>query len=509
MNSPIARYTSIEVRYVPNSSSLILSPISEHHVDYHGTLKWLYALILFSLVYSVLYNLCLGPIANIPGPFFAKISPLWLMGAVYRRRLNRDIRTLHEKYGPVVRLSPTELSFATIAAQNAIHRPGGSAKEYAFFTKEGTLEAMMGDIIWPATNLLTVTDPLEHQRLKKALQPAFTSSALRSQECIQKAHANVMISNIKKSATRRSCIDLTPLMSQAIWDMISDLSFGEPLLKDQLVKFETLKTTFCAVSPLLEALQVLLAVPGAQAFAKACLRKRLDRQDENEDFLTAIMRCRELGISMTDKELQSNASLLVMVGYDTTATSLSATMNLLLRNPYYLRALKKELQSHFNSFDQMTAASLSQLPLLNGCIQEALRLFPPANGKGTNRTSPGAFIDGIYVPKGVNVSADMYTIQRSPQCWSRPDAFCPERWFDNGPGTEFANDIRSSHCPFLLGPRMCIGRTVALQSMQFIIAGMVCELELEAMGQYDWDNDVSNSYLWTDYRCFAEVSQLL
>ncbi|KAK1852067.1 cytochrome p450 [Colletotrichum chrysophilum] len=450
------------------------------------------------------------------------------MGAVYRRRLNHDIKALHEKYGPVVRLSPTELSFATIAAQIAIHRPGGSAKEYAFFTKEGTLEAMMGDIIWPATNLLTVTDPQEHQRLRKALQPAFTSSALRSQESIQKAHAYVMISNIRKSAAKRSCIDLTPLMSQAIWDIISDLSFGEPLLKDQLVKFETLKTTFCAVSPLLEALQVLLAVPGAQAFVNACvslvpllfwlptrvlpsaqLRKRLDRQDENEDFLTAIMRCRELGISMTDKELQSNASLLVMVGYDTTATSLSATMNLLLRNPHYLEALKKELQSHFTSFDEMTAASLSQLPLLNGCIQEALRLFPPANGKGTNRTSPGTFIDGIYVPKGVNVSADMYTIQRSPHYWSRPDSFCPERWFDNGPGTEFANDIRSSHCPFLLGPRMCIGRAVALQSMRFIIAGMVCDLDLEAVGQYDWDSDVSNSYLWTDYRCFAEVRQLL
>ncbi|TIC93458.1 hypothetical protein CH35J_009901 [Colletotrichum higginsianum] len=136
------------------------------------------------------------------------------------------------------------------------------------------------------------------------------------------------------------------LMRATIWNIVSDLSFGEPLLEDQLGKFERLKTAFCMASPLLEALQVLLAVPGAQTLVQvwvgivpllfwlptnilpsSTLRKRYERQDKNEDFLTAIMRCRELGIRLTDKELQSNASLLVMVGYDTTATSLSATMN--------------------------------------------------------------------------------------------------------------------------------------------------------------------------------------
>ncbi|WQF90524.1 Putative cytochrome P450 [Colletotrichum destructivum] len=154
----------------------------------------------------------------------------------------------------------------------------------------------------------------------------------------------------------------------------------------------------------------------------------------------------------------------------------------------------------------MDAISLGQLPMLNGCIQEALRLFPPANGKGTNRTSPGVNIDGVYIPRGINVSADMYTIQRSPLYWTRPNAFCPERWFNNGPGTEFANDIRSSHCPFLLGPRMCIGRAVALQSMRMVLAKIIHSFELQAAEMYNWETDVSSSYLWTGYRCMARVT---
>ncbi|KAF6823235.1 cytochrome p450 [Colletotrichum plurivorum] len=480
--------------------------------------------LLFGVVYSVLYNCFLSPLSKVPGPVVAKVSPFWLMRAVCRGNLNRDIQELHRRYGPVVRLSPTEVSFATIEAQNAIHRPGASSKTGLFFTKEGTLEAMMGEIIWPAPNLLTATKPEEHQRLKRALQPAFTERSLQSQEPIQRQHVERLINNVRRSSEKNVFVDLTPHMSRAIWDIVSDLSFGEPLLKDQLAKFERLKTTFCKVSPLLEALQVLLAVPGVQLFSKACiglvpllfwlptnvlpsaqLRKRCERKDLSEDFLTAIMRCRELGISMTEKELQSNASLLVMVGYDTTATSLSSTMNLLLRHPLYLAALKKELQFHFASTEEMSATSLAQLPLLNGCIQEALRLFPPANGKGTNRTSPGAIIDNIYIPRGVNVSADMYTIQRSPLYWAQPDSFRPERWFDNGPGTEFAKDVRSSHCPFLLGPRMCIGRAVALQSMRMLLAQIIFCFDLEAAEDYDWEKNVPNSYLWTDYRCMARV----
>lgn len=92
----------------------------------------------------------------------------------------------------------------------------------------------MGDIIWPAPNLLTATKPEEHQRLKRALQPAFTERSLQSQEPIQRQHAERLIENVRRSSEKNVFVDLTPHMSRAIWDIVSDLSFGEPLLKDQL-----------------------------------------------------------------------------------------------------------------------------------------------------------------------------------------------------------------------------------------------------------------------------------
>lgn len=196
-----------------------------------------------------------------------------------------------------------------------------------------------------------------------------------------------------------------------------------------------------------------------------------------------------------------------MVGYDTTATAISATVSLLLRHPSYMSELREELTAHYHSTTDMDAASLSQLPFLNGCIQEALRLFPPANGKGTNRTSPGATIDGVYIPCGVNVSADMFTIQRSPLYWARPEEFRPDRWFNNGPGTEFAEDVHASHSPFLLGPRVCIGRAVALQTMRLMIAKIVFSFHLRPKDKgYSWQTDVKNSYLWTGYKTLVHLT---
>lgn len=153
----------------------------------------------------------------------------------------------------------------------------------------------MGDIVWPAPNLLTTTAPAEHARLKRAMQPAFTQRALADQEPIQQRHVDDLVARLREeiSARASTTLDLSPFLSRAIWDIISDLSFGEPMVQDQFgtyarrdtsrpqttpesdcvavtangstfsqpEKFELLKMVFCKLSPILECLQCVLAMP--------------------------------------------------------------------------------------------------------------------------------------------------------------------------------------------------------------------------------------------------------
>lgn len=57
----------------------------------------------------------------IPGPFLASFSNLWKVAAVWREDMPAWNMAAHEKYGPVVRIGPNHVSFASPEAFYAIH----------------------------------------------------------------------------------------------------------------------------------------------------------------------------------------------------------------------------------------------------------------------------------------------------------------------------------------------------------------------------------------------------
>src|SRR5271170_6826402 len=75
-----------------------------------------------------------------------------------------------------------------------------------------------------------------------------------------------------------------------------------------------------------------------------------------------------------------------------------------------------------------------------------------------------------------------FPTHRSPQNFHRPDAFLPERFLPaNDPeySVEFANDDRAALQPFALGPRNCIGRSLAYAEMRLVLARLLWRFDLE------------------------------
>lgn len=66
--------------------------------------------------------------------------------------------------------------------------------------------------------------------------------------------------------------------------------------------------------------------------------------------------------------------------------------------------LRKEIRDRYERYQDIDAASAMQLQYLQAVIHEALRIYPPGS-QGFPRTSPGAVVDGYYVPKGVSDTA--------------------------------------------------------------------------------------------------------
>lgn len=199
-----------------------------------------------------------------------------------------------------------------------------------------------------------------------------------------------------------------------------------------------------------------------------------------------------------------------LAGYQTTATTLAATFYHVLRYQDAYRRLCAEIRSSLGSEEDITGERLARLPFLNACIRETLRLLPPANGKTAQRTAPEGTIAGLYIPAGTIVSADLYTIQRSPEYFADSATFRPERWLEDAEkSTEFGKDNPAAYRPFLIGSRACIGRHMAQQSIRLIVASLLWryDFELQDPAGFVWERDAGSSLIYTDYEINVRVKK--
>jgi hypothetical protein len=70
-------------------------------------------------------SLC-SPIAKVPGPAYSIFTSFYLKYNEFSRQRRVYIHDLHQRYGPVVRLGPNEVSFASADAVKEIYQSGGS-----------------------------------------------------------------------------------------------------------------------------------------------------------------------------------------------------------------------------------------------------------------------------------------------------------------------------------------------------------------------------------------------
>jgi cytochrome P450 len=111
-------------------------------------------------------------------------------------------------------------------------------------------------------------------------------------------------------------------------------------------------------------------------------------------------------------------------------------------------------------------------------------MSPPASSSLWRRVVNDVKIDGISIPKGYDVGTCIYAIHHNAEYY--PDSFCyrPERWLDGGDsiqgkstGTSLAY---SAFTPFSIGPRGCVGKTLAMTELMLVMATILSRFEFTA-----------------------------
>ncbi|KAF5009700.1 hypothetical protein FDECE_4109 [Fusarium decemcellulare] len=414
-------------------------------------------------------------LSNLPQlPLFAA-----LFSSVYRLAIHYLELTNPVSLGDVVRIAPNELSFGTVQAYYDIY--GHATKTKKRFIKD----AWYDHADYPG--IVSVRDPAQHARQRKYLSHAFSAKSLRGQEPLIHNFVDMFIGQLRRlGSPNGSGINIEEALNWLTFDIIGDLTFGESfsaVAEGRTHFWVSLiidATYFGMLSGLRRRLPIInlylpFALPknaGAMhrkhmALTREKMLKRLEMgtSDNREDFFSYLLR--RGGNEVPEPELCQQSNTLIVAGSETTATCLTGIVFCLLSNQRCREKLSNEVRSRFQSDTEITGDATADLKYLSAVIEEGLRIFPPAPF-GLPRISPGATIDGHYIPPGVVVSVDHWTTKHDERYWKDAHSFIPERWIGEGFG-----DVKEASQPFSLGPRACLGINLAYLEMRIILAKMV------------------------------------
>lgn len=145
-------------------------------------------------------------------------------------------------------------------------------------------------------------------------------------------------------------------------------------------------------------------------YQAAMTRKRLARpsNEEKKDLFSFLLREKPDNFLQvaTEQWLGNQAGVLIAAGFDTTAVTATAASYYIARSPKTLERLHEELSQRFSDASEMNGTAVKQLPYLAACIEETMRIMPPITF-GLPRESPGAPVDGHFVPKGVRTEVSI------------------------------------------------------------------------------------------------------
>ncbi|KAJ4250217.1 hypothetical protein NW762_012032 [Fusarium torreyae] len=360
---------------------------------------------------------------------------------------HRTILQLHQRYGPIVRIGPNDLSLNHPDGMKDLrgHRKIGIGEN----SKDPNLARFNADNIIGANRQ-------DHQRFRRALAHGFSNQSMMEQQTIITNYVDSFIQGLREEcAGGMKLLDIGKWFNFTTFDIIGDLAFGEPFgclaereyhpwvrLIFNGVKELAFLTCIARLPWLSKVLMFVVPKSVTNKWAeqrdmsRAKLRRRLALDQDRPDFIDAMKRRTESSKSdISFEELASNAQLIILAGLD---------------------KLVHEVRSTFRSESEIDMISVQSLSYMLAVLNESLRLFPPViNGSQRKIRDGGDTIIGRYIPEGTSVDIWHWAVHHNPDHFALPDEFIPERWLDD---PRFSNDAKRALQPFSMGPRECIGK---------------------------------------------------
>lgn len=265
---------------------------------------------------------------------------------------------------------------------------------------------------------------------------------------------------------------------------------------------------------------VVVTVPTLLRINRQEVRARIERRDKltHPDYIQHLFPRKADEEMPTEDWFLAQANVLIVAGFDPITNLLSATVYYLCVWPEKRKRLAAEIRGAFSSYDEITAEPLQSMRYLQAVIDEGLRIHTNA-AFGLPRVSPGAVVDGHYVPKGVSLSpfpplfvallnieiqavvqTCHFATTHDERYFPRAREFHPERFLPpSHPLYEEALSPKDkkAFAPFSMGPRGCPGTNSAHMQARIFLAKLVWQFDMELSKPVDWEAELTMYAVWS------------
>ncbi|KAI8623119.1 cytochrome P450 family protein [Xylariaceae sp. FL1651] len=447
----------------------------------------------------VVHRLFISPIAGFPGPKLAAATSWYELyyDVVKKGTYLFQIEKMHEKYGPIVRINPFELS---------IRDPEYYEKLYVAGSVRPTdnYDPFANGIDFEGSHFLSTGHEIHRQR-RKPLDPFFSRLGVtRLEPMVAELCEKLVVNRFSSFKKTKKVVRLDHAFLAFSGDVISRLCIDDPpnLIDDPdfAPEWFDLFHTVIKSLPLFMALPWLIRIvrlipesvltkldSRSQNFNKfkqmseghIATAKREKAASRSKDTTTMgkhITLFRHLVNSdlppseLADKRLSKEAQVLLGAGTVSTARTLDFICYYIMANPVIRRRLTEELRDVMAGYPEKkpTWAQLEKVVYMQALIKEGLRLSYGVMHR-LPRVSPNQSLQfkQWVIPAGVPVGMSAYLQHTDPSVFPRPFDFIPERWLDG-----VTPQMTKNYVPFSRGSRNCLGSNLAICELNFILAAL-------------------------------------
>ncbi|KAK0509985.1 hypothetical protein JMJ35_007379 [Cladonia borealis] len=464
------------------------------------------------------------PLTKFPGPRTASFTAWYgfyfdvVKGGIGTKRFP----SLHQRYGPIVRVAPDLLHIDDPDFFREVHGPHGTYVKSKFFY--GTVGA--------SAALLSLQDPHEHKVRRNVVNSLFSQGSVNALSEMAQEKIETAVRIIERHQLENKPLDIQTLYRCISADSITESMFGysqellgrrsdgdrkPPLLTciDGFLSHLHLMTYFPLLTSLAQNLPAAIArriLPGYVEFREDCahwIEKIVERRSKGV-YTDSNGRTVMFDLLLEDnlkkghhrlnlEELIDEALIFLTAGTDTTSYGLSAATFYVLHTPAVLQKLQEELYSvPRGEGGRIEWRYVQNLPYMAAIVKESLRLATPAIGV-LPRVVPasGAHVQGQFIPGGTVILTTLISIHHNNKLFLSPERFIPERWLG-----EKGKELEKWFVPFSKGPRQCVGLNLAYMELYLTLANIFGRFDMQL-----WETD-ERCMQWVDHGAAVNASNI-